>query len=293
MKKVFTLLLTISICTEVLAQEGVGEEPIIQTFRHTRVINSQSVETLPAHKLDFRVVHRFGDFAGDAGGWPTFYGLENASDIAIGVEYGITDHIMVGINRTKGAGPLKQNLNGLLKIRLMNQERRGNLPLSLTIVGISSYSTMQKSELQSALNFFSNDSHRLTYHLGAHLARKFSDILSAQFNAGWTYRNVVPTNDQNDLVSLGGGLRIQATKAMGFIFDATFPVLSDLRTSSNDYYPSLGIGVEFDTNGGHVFQINFTNSTGISETDFIPYTRSNLSDGEFRIGFTISRLFSL
>ena len=277
----------------VLGAQGDEDEPIIQTFRHSRIINSHSVETLPARKLDFRIVHRFGDLAGDNGGWPTFYGLENASDISIGLEYGVTDNIMVGLSRTKGAGPLKQNLNGLLKVRLMTQERKGNLPFSLTAIGMTSYSTMQKSEIVGVLNFFAKGSHRFTSHFGLHLARKFSDSFSAQFNAQWTYRTVVLTGDENDLASIGGGLRAQLGKSVAILFDATLPVLSDLRTSENDYYPSLGIGFEFDTSGGHVFQINLTNSQGIMETDYIPYTRSNWSDGEFRLGFTISRLFNM
>ena len=275
------------------AQEEGVEEPIIETFRHTRIINSHSVETLPARKLDFRVVHRFGDFAGDNGGWPTFYGLESASDVSIGLEYGITDQIMVGISRTKGSGPLKQNINGLLKARIMTQERNGNLPFSLTVIGMTSVSTMQKSDIEGVLNFFAKGSHRLTSHFGLHFARKFSDRISAQFNAQWTYRNVVLTGDENDLVSLGGGIRAQLGKSVAILLDTTFPILSDLRSGDNDYYPSLGIGFEFDTSGGHVFQVNFTNSQGIVETDYIPYTRSNWSDGEFRLGFTISRLFNM
>ncbi|MFQ5446191.1 MAG: DUF5777 family beta-barrel protein [Saprospiraceae bacterium] len=39
--------------------------------------------------------------------------------------------------------------------------------------------------------------------------------------------------------------------------------------------------------------MNFTNATGIIPTDYIPYTRSNWLDGQFRIGFTISRIFNL
>lgn len=273
-------------------QNGV-EEPIIQTFRHTRIINSHSVETLPARKLDFRIVHRFGDLAGDNGGWPTFYGLENASDVSIGLEYGLTDNIMVGLSRTKGVGPLRQNLNGLLKIRIMTQERNGNLPFSLTAIGMTSYSTMQKSEIVGVLNFFAKGSHRMTSHFGMHLARKFSDTFSAQFNAQWTYRNVVLTGDENDLASIGGGFRAQLGKSIAILVDTTFPVLSDLRSSENDYYPCIGIGFEFDTSGGHVFQVNLTNSQAIQETDYIPYTRSNWGDGQFRLGFTISRLFNM
>jgi len=285
----FTFIFIFSVSAQ---KEGV-EEPIIQTFRHTRVINSHSVETLQARKLDFRVVHRFGDIAGANGGWPTFYGLETASDVMIGFEYGVTDNIMIGLNRAAGSGPLKQNLNSLLKIRIMNQERNGNLPLSLTVVGVATYSTMQKSNIESQLNFFAKGSHRLTSHIGLHLARKFSDRISAQFNAQWTYRNVVLAGDKNDLVSLGGALRLQLNKSVGLLLDATFPVLSDLRTSDNGFYPALGIGFEFDTSGGHVFQVSFTNATGISPTDYIPYTRSNWGDGGYRLGFIISRLFNL
>ena len=278
-------------------QEMIKEEPkeekVIQTFRHTRVINSHSVETLPARKLDFRIAHRFGDIAGSAGGWPTFYGLENASDVSIGFEYGITDNIMIGLNRAKGSGPLKQLVNSFLKIRLMNQEINGNLPFSLTVVGINAFSTMQKSASVDALNFFENGSHRFAYHIGFHVARKFSDAFSLQFNSAWTFRNIVPFGDQNDLPSVGGSLRWNVSKALGIIIDTTFPIDTDFRTTDNGYYPILGIGFEFDTSGGHVFQLNLTNATGLSETDYIPYTTSNWADGEFRLGFTISRLFSL
>ena len=268
-------------------------ESVIQTFRHTRIINSHSVETLPARKLDFRIVHRFGDLAGANGGWPTFYGLENASDISIGFEYGVSDRIMVGLTRAKGSGPLKQNISGLIKAKIATQKKNGSLPFSVAAVGLLTYSTMQRSEIPGTLNFFEKGSHRLTSHFGLHLARKFSDRLSAQFNAQWTYRNVVLLGDENDLVSIGGGIRAQLGKSIAVLLDSTFPILSDLRTSENDFYPSIGIGLEFDTSGGHVFQLNLTNSRGIVETDYIPYTRSNWGDGEYRLGFTISRLFNM
>lgn len=278
------------------AQDDVMDEKsdtkVIKTFKDTRVINAHSVETLPANKLDLRITHRFGDLAGDAGGWPTFYGLENASDVAIGLEYGMNDNLTVGLTRTKGSGPLKQNVLGMVKIAVMKQEINGNLPFSLTVLGRTSFSTMQKSKTEGVLHFFEKTAHRLSYHLGLYAARKFGDRFSLQANAAWTYRNLVQDDDLNDLVSVGGAMRIQVTRAFGLIFDATVP-FSTLRTAENGYYPAFGVGFEFDTHGGHVFQINLTNATGIEETDYIPYTRSNWGEGEFRMGFTISRLFSI
>ena len=293
MKNALLTIFFFFIAISAFTQSTSIEEPIIQTFRHTRIINSQSVETLPARKLDFRIVHRFGDLAGANGGWQTFYGLENASDISIGFEYGLSNRITIGIARAKGAGPLKQNVSGLLKAKIMAQEKNGNIPFTLTSVGLLSFSTMQKSEIEGTLNFFEKGSHRLTSHFGLHLARKFSERFSAQFNAQWTYRNLVLTGDENDLVSIGGGVRAQLGKSIAILLDGTFPILSDLRTTDNGYYPALGVGLEFDTSGGHVFQLNLTNSRGIVETDYIPYSRSNWGDGQYRLGFTISRLFNM
>lgn len=263
-----------------------GQDKVHQTFKDTRVINTHSVETLKKGILDFRISHRFGDFAGPAGGWPTFYGLENATDILTGLEYGLTDNFMVGISRTKGSGPLRQNINGLFKYRVLKQDVEGSNPFSAAFVGTASYSTMQASTL------IEKSVHRLSYNLQFLLARKFSERIALQLGAAWTYRNNVLSNDKNDLPSLSAVLKYQFSKSFGLIIDANFPI-SDLRTSENGYYYPLGIGFEWETGGGHVFQINLTNATGIMETDYLPYTRTNWADGEYRIGFTISRAFKL
>ena len=53
----------------------------------------------------------------------------------------------------------------------------------------------------------------------------------------------------------------------------------------------FGIGIEINTYG-HVFLLNFVNSKGIGEGQFIPYTSSKWSEGQFRFGFTIARKFN-
>jgi hypothetical protein len=124
------------------------------------------------------------------------------------------------------------------------------------------------------------------------VARKFSSRFSFQFGGGYSHRNIVLDFDENDLFFVNAAARIQLTKVMGLILEGSFP-FSELRTAENGYYPPLGVGFEFTTGGGHVFQINLTNATGLMETDYIPYTTSNWSEGQFRLGFTISRLFKI
>ncbi len=266
-----------------------GQELTTQTFKDTRVINAASVETLPGRKLDIRIGHRFGDLVGDAGGWSTFFGLESARDVLIGFDIGLSPKFMVGINRTKGNGPLKQLINTTLKYKVLSQKVEST-PISLTAYTLISASTMKSSSNPDAINYFDAFAHRLAYTIQLIAAKKFSKGFSLQISPSYTHRNIVDFDDDNGIISIGLASRIQLSKVFGAIIDVTYP-FSDLRTTENGYYPSIGVGLEIDT-GGHRFQINFTNSKGMSENDYIPYSTSNWSDGQFRLGFTISRLFN-
>lgn len=281
------------------AWQGNAQEKIYQTFKDTRVINAHSVETLPKRKLDVRISHRFGDLAGDNGGYKTFFGMENAEDILFGVEYGVSDNLMFGLHRTKGAGSmpngdsgLRQLLNGVVKLRFLQQTTDNKVPVSMALVGIASLSTAEKIEDNpDIIRSFPKFAHRMATNVELVIARKFSDRFSIQLIPGFTQRNLVPFEDENGIFSLGASARIQLTKVMAFLTDATFP-FSERRKAVNGFYTPLAFGLEFDT-GGHVFQFNLTNTTALMETDYIPYTTSNWGEGQFRLGFTISRLFNL
>ena len=54
----------------------------------------------------------------------------------------------------------------------------------------------------------------------------------------------------------------------------------------------MGIGWEIET-GGHVFQIFATNSYGILENQFLALTDGDWSSMGVRLGFNITRVFSL
>jgi hypothetical protein len=271
---------------------------VTETFKDTWVINSYSVETLPQRKLDIRIGHRFGDMFGDRGGWATLYGLENAADILIGAEYGVTDNFTLGLSRSKGAADRRQLVNGLVKYRVIQQQIDG-APVSLGAAVVTSMSTMPQQENTQGVASFPKFIHRFAFSGQVLLARKFSDGFSLQIMPGYTHRNLVVDGDVNGLFTVGMATRIQLTKVFGLILEGYLPLngaqspFSDAEPALGvDYQIPLGIGLEIDT-GGHVFQVNFTNAQGIIATDFLPNTQSNWGDGEFRLGFTISRLFNL
>ena len=260
-------------------------------FKDRKIINSFSTETLSKHVLDFRVAHRFGDLAGENGGWESFYGLESAQDILIGFDYGLTDNLLIGINRTKGSGPLRMLVNTYFKYKIAGQNSVLANPVAVSFIAMNTISTMPKSEEASAINNFPKFLHRMIHHFEMIVAKKFSPRISLQFNVGFTHRNFVNLDDINSILSLGGAGRFQISRAFAILLDASIPMR--FQDVEFDHTIPIGIGFEWETGGGHVFQLNFTNAGGLSETDYLSHTQSRWSDGQFRFGFTIARQFKI
>jgi len=152
-------------------------------------------------------------------------------------------------------------------------------------------STMKAFEEETDIRHFAKFAHRMSYTIQMPIARKFSDRFSLQITPGYTHRNIVEFEEGNGLVHVGIGGRIGLSKHHALIFDATIPFHPNAELAAARTIP-LGLGWEIDT-GGHRFQINLTNSRGMIANDYIPFTNTNWGDGQFRLGFTISRWFNL
>ena len=283
-------------------------EYVAFSFKTTRVINGHSVETVKKNQLDFRVSHRFGDIAGSPNDHiHSFFGFDQAADIAIIFEYGITDDLTVGIGRMKGAGPLRELWNANIKYRALKQTKDFKYPMTITLFGNTSISSMRPTTGATDLTNFGKGytgfAHRLSYTLQALIACKATDWLTIQLSPTFVWRNNVAYNDNNGLFFLGISARAKFSKRYGVIFEyflplikpavggrEYFPMVRGIKGAA--YYPNLHIGFEAET-GGHVFHINFTNSRGMLENDFLPYNTANWAQGQFRLGFTISRTFPM
>ncbi len=283
------LLLIFSAC-QLNAQDD--KEYVQNTFNDTRIINSSTTKTVPKKSLDFRIGHRFGDIAGSAGGVQSFFGLEDAANVRIAFEYGITDQLTVALARNKGSGRIVQLWEGHAKYRLLSQTKNNSMPISVAVLTNSVLSGMPASSDPESASAFTKDIHRVSYFSQFIIARKFGEQFSLQVMPSWLHRNFVAFEDENDLFTIGVGGRLRLTKILGLLveYHHTF---SEYRSINKDiFFDPLLFALEINT-GGHVFQLSFTNSTGIIENDFIPYTQSSWQDGEFRYGFTISRVFRL
>lgn len=287
MKKILFSLITLCSVT-LFAQEET--EYVYNTFNSTRVINSHSTEMLEKRNLDFRVGHRFGDIAGTNGGAKTLYGIDNSADISIGLEYGITNSLNIGLTRYKGAGPYRQLFEGYAKYKLLAQSNK--MPFSLVGIAKFNVSAMEASLDSSSPTSFKDFVDRTSSSYQLILARKFSERFSMQLVPTYVHRNYVGFYDENATFAVGAGARIQLSKLVGVIGEYHYVLAEEAVKTKLGLNDAVALGVEFDT-GGHIFQLNFTNSRGFGEAQYIPSTTSSVSDGEFRFGFTISRVFKL
>ena len=266
--------------------------PVEASFKTTRIINAHSVELVKKHHLDIRISHRFGDIAGTAGGFHTLYGFDNVTDVRIAGEFGITEHFTAGFGRSKGGGAIREVWDVYGKYRLLNQTSDNKKPVTFVLVANTNFSTMKPSPDLTSAASFQKWQHRLSYTIQALIARKFNNWLTFQVMPAYVYRNYVAFDDENDLLAIGVGGRAKLTKRFGIIADYFYVfrernIINDMRV-----YNPLAIGIEIET-GGHVFHLNFTNSTSINANQFMPSTTSNWADGQFRFGFNISRIFVL
>lgn len=269
------------------------EPSAVKTFNTTRVVNGHSVDMLHKRELDFRILHRFGDMATNGAG-RTLFGIDNAADIRIALEYGISNKLNVGLGRSKGAGPQTQLFDGYVKYNLMQQMDDNSKPISVTLLGTTSFSSMEAStDSTSPVSFHEGEwSQRLSYCSQLMISRKFSNAFSMQIMPTYVHRNYVAYEDKNGIFSVGAAIRLKVSKTMHLLAEYYYLFPSNRIVNGTQYYNPVAIGVEFVT-FGHVFHISITNSAGLGETQFIPHTYSDLSKGQFRLGFTISRIFNL
>ena len=255
-------------------------------FLDTRAINGHTVNVLEKNILDLRITHRFGDIA-TSQSYRTLFGLDNSSDIRIGLEYGITDKLMIGWGRSKGAGPFLEVWDGLIKLQLYDHKK---IPLKVTFSSKAFFTSMPSRGSLSDLTNFSKFSYRLSYHNEFMVAFKPIEKLTIQFSPGFTYRNFANFQDQNFIAHLGSTVRLHLFKKVSLIGEY-FANLNTTIYRKNNFVNPFGMGIEINTYG-HVFLLNFVNSRGIGEGQFIPYTKSKWSEGQFRFGFTIARKFN-
>jgi len=262
-----------------LGDEPQKKEFVKNAFKATRVISAQSMEQVAAGVLDFRILHRFGRVNG---GSREAYGLDQAT-IRLGLDYGISNRVMVGIGRSSN----KKEIDVYAKYRMIWQGKgKGSIPFSLIFISGVVKDGLEWSNPERN-NYYTS---RLAFYQQAILGRKFSDVFSLQLMPTLVHRNIVKTTDDlHDIYSLGVGGRIKLTRRLALTAEYFYNLPDQLSATNTN---PLSIGIDIET-GGHVFQLHFTNALGMNERSLITDTNGSWEKGDIHFGFNISRVFTL
>jgi hypothetical protein len=285
----YTILFLMAPLIELAAQDdlmGLLEKeamPLINyteaTFKGTRLINGHSIETRKKGVLDFIIGHRFGRI--NSGAYQ-FFGLDQ-SNVRIGFDYGLTDRLTIGIGRNS----FEKTYDGFLKYKLVRQQS-GNRNLPVSVVAFSSIAikTLRTGDPATEPDFTA----RLTYTHQLIIARKVSPSFSFQLLPSMVHRNaVLPDLEGNDIYALGAGGRMKLSKRLSLNAEYYYQLN---RIPNSIIQNSIALGVDIET-GGHVFQLQLTNSQAMIEKGFITETTGNFFRGDIHFGFNISRTFQL
>lgn len=256
-------------------------QEVIATFKSGKIINLHTVERVAAGNLEMRISHRFGRIDGGA---YTLWGIDQAT-IRIGLDYGVSDKLAIGLGRNS----YKKIYDGLFKYSVTKQKKNG-FPISVVAISSIAIKSLRFSD-PGRDNYFRS---RLSYVHQLVLARKFTSRLSLEVVPSWVHFNLVSSaSDQSDIPVLAAGGRMKVSKRVSINAEYGYRIqLNDDAANINDFYDSFSVGVDIET-GGHVFQLQFTNSLPMFEMGFLAQTNDRWSEGGIHFGFNITREFVL
>lgn len=264
------------------SQTTANKPPSRPVFRSTRLINFHTVESLPRGSLDFRISHRLGTFKDPL---YNFFGFDGPAAIKLAFDYSVTDKFTIGTGRSNYG----KMWEGFIKYQFLCQTEDNSMPLSFT-----AFSSINiTSRPQSKTNEFEKFGARISYVYQFMLARNFGNRISVQLAPTWIHFNQVnATSDNNDQFVLATMARLRLNRTFLLIGEYGWRITKLTNPTTVAYRNSASAGIEIQT-VGHSFQFAVTNSEGMNESQFLALTASSFLRGEIRIGFNISRVFSL
>jgi len=243
--------------------------------------------------FEMDIQHRFGTVKK---GYEDFWGFFAPSNIRLGVSYSPIKNLNVGIGITKS----NMLWDGSAKYAIISQEKgKGGYPVSVSYYGNISYDSREDEDG----SIFKYPEDRWMYFHQLLIARKITDKLSLQIapsvshqNSVFGYYYVKDSTGQkgigkemkNDHFAISFSGRYKLTQVTSVYFNYDQPITKHTINNPN---PNLSLGVEFNTSS-HSFQLLVGNYYFLSPQRNSLYNRNNFEDGQFLIGFNITRLWN-
>jgi opacity protein-like surface antigen len=287
MKRTLILVIFSALICSLAAQEGAKakekSKPVRFTFGTGILIDNQTVETTFKGSLELQIHHRFSLIEN----YHNLFGIYGSANTRLGLNYGVTDRLMIGMGTTKDYK--LQDIQW--KYLILQQTEDNAMPVSLSYYG-NFVIDLQKKEAFGPVERY-RDIHRLSYFTQFIVARKFNDIFSFQLAPSLIYFNAVPlySNDlkyKNLNFGLSAGGRANVTSSMALILE--YDQLLTKQDLEVQPKPNLSIGWEIGT-ATHTFQIFVANYSQIINQRNLVFNTNNFADGEYLVGFNITVRF--
>jgi len=257
-----------------MARERAAEQPAEEMFWSPAVIILPSTTSLEAGDLDFTIYHAFGPVSS---GFNNLFGLDAAANIRFGLDYGLTDGVMLGLGRSR----FRKVWDGRLKARLADLA-------GWQVAAFYSAALETPEDGRKTVD-------RLSYHSSLLVGGKVSDRLVVQVAPAFTRFVFAPDQldpsggvliSQNNHVSVATATRYELTSTVSL----TAEYLARVGNTSDGTSNVLSFGVDIET-GGHVFQMFFSSSQWTTPHHAIAWSRTPPSDMDFGWGFNVHRAF--
>jgi hypothetical protein len=276
---IYLSILLTAINGNVIAQsDSIPEKdnrPVKSPFAANVIIDNPTVVSPFKGTLNLLINHRFGSMEN---GISDIFGIYGSANTRLGLDYGITDRIMVGIGTT--ANYQLQDIQW--KYAILQQTRSNSMPISLSYYG------NMVIDARSEENFGPKDSykfiHRLSYFTELIVSRKFSEVFSFQVAPELAYYNGVADSLNNITLgaSFGGRAKVWGNKSIIVEYDLPFTH----HNNASDPTPNLGIGFEIGS-ATHAFQVFVSNYKDIIYQRNLTYNQNK----KFQVGFNITVRF--
>jgi len=229
-----------------------------------RIINLPTTERLPIHGGNFDLTHRFagnlrrGTFGDQAS---QLFGIDEGAVVGFEYRYGVMRHLQAIAYRNA----FQRTIQLYGKYDAVHQG--GNWPLSVSAL----------------LSVEGTDNFRTDHApaLGATASRTFGDAAAVYAVPTWVHNSAASLDTTRDTFYVGIGGRVR--------FHRTIYVVAEMSPRVAGYAPGsteFGVGIEKRA-GRHVFQLNFSNSSG---TTFGQTARGGQPETLY-MGFNLSRKF--
>jgi len=278
MKKAFLLILLALLFVPAFSQES--EDYPVRLFETSILIDNQTVTTPFKGLLEFEIHHRFGTVNN---GLDDLFGLWGPSNIRLGLNYAITDRLVIGAGTSKNY--MAQDLS--VKYALLRQTESGSMPISVALYGDMGIDLRSKDNFGSAAEDW-REIHRLNYFTQVLVAKQFSK-LSLQLAPTFIYFNAVEVGYKNANFGFSAGAKYNLFGSHSLILEYD-QLLTKQDNPEFDPKPQFAAGWEIGT-ATHAFQIFFANYHDILGQYNFLYNQNSIGDFNYLIGLNITVRF--